>query len=126
LSEDASDSSELEAPALLRHLTGQRQLLALLDARRMGRKRDGDEPGDSCLSWARSKGTLRLMMTMIAQLYEALKAAGAPEDKAQAAGKALDDHERRFDRIDGKLAALEAQVTMVKWITARRLPESSP
>ena len=54
------------------------------------------------------------MTTMIAELYEALKAAGAPEDKAQAAAKALADHERRFDSIDGKLAALEAQVTVVK------------
>ena len=51
---------------------------------------------------------------MIAELYEALKAAGAPEDKAQAAAKALADHERRFDSIDGKLAALEAQVTVVE------------
>ena len=57
------------------------------------------------------------MTTMIAELYEALKAAGAPEDKARAAAKALADHERRFDRIDGKLAALEAQVSVVNWIT---------
>ena len=64
-----------------------------------------------------SEGHIPAMTTMIAELYEALKAAGAPEDKAQAAAKALADHERRFDNIDGKLAALEAQVTMVKWIT---------
>ena len=57
------------------------------------------------------------MTTMIAELYEALKAAAAAEDKAQAAARALADHERRFDSIDGKVAALEAQVTMVKWIT---------
>jgi hypothetical protein len=62
-------------------------------------------------------GTFRLMTTMIAEFYEALKAAGAPEDKAEAAAKALADHERRFDSVDGKLAALEAQVTMVEWIT---------
>ena len=57
------------------------------------------------------------MTTMIVELYEALKAAGAPEDKAQAAAKALADYDRRFDQIDGKLAALEAQITMVKWIS---------
>ena len=57
------------------------------------------------------------MTTMIVELYEALKAAGAPEEKAQAAAKALADHDRRFDQIDGKLAALEAQITMVKWIS---------
>jgi hypothetical protein len=43
-----------------------------------------------------------------------LKAAGAPEDKAQAAAKARADYDRRFDQIDGKLSALEAQLTMVK------------
>ena len=32
--------------------------------------------------------------------------------KLEAAG-----FDRRFDQIDGKLAALEAQITMVKWIS---------
>ena len=58
------------------------------------------------------------MTTMIVELYEALRSAGAPEDKAQAAATALAQHEQRFDRVDGKLAALEAPVTMVKWITS--------
>ena len=38
------------------------------------------------------------MTAMIVELYEALRAAGAPEEKAQAAAKAMADHERRFDR----------------------------
>lgn len=62
-------------------------------------------------------GTFAAMTTMIVELYEALKSAGAPEDKAQAAAKALADYDRRFDQIDGKPSALEAQVTMVKWMT---------
>ena len=64
------------------------------------------------------------MTTMIVELYEALRAAGAPEDKAQAAARALADHERRFDHVDAELAtirgeikALEGQVVIVKWIT---------
>jgi hypothetical protein len=64
------------------------------------------------------------MTTMIAELYEALKAAGAPEDKAQAAAKALADHERRFDHVDtelatvrGEIKALEGPIIIVKWIT---------
>jgi hypothetical protein len=64
------------------------------------------------------------MTTMIVELYEALRAAGAPEDKAQAAARALADHERRFDHVDtelatirGEIKALEGQVVMVKWIT---------
>ena len=64
------------------------------------------------------------MTAMIVELYEALRAAGAPEDKAQAAAKAMADHERRFDHVDtelatirGEIKALEGQVIMVKWIT---------
>jgi hypothetical protein len=64
------------------------------------------------------------MTTMIALLYEALRAAGAPEDKAQAAARALAEHDRRFDHVDaelatirGELKALKGQVVMVKWIT---------
>jgi hypothetical protein len=61
---------------------------------------------------------------MIVELYEALRTAGAPEDKAQAAAGALTDHERRFDRADtelatirGEIGALEGQLVIVKWIT---------
>jgi hypothetical protein len=69
-------------------------------------------------------GRICAMTTMIVTLYEALRAAGAPEDKAQAAARALAEHDRRFDRVDtelaairGELKALEGQVVMVKWIT---------
>jgi hypothetical protein len=70
-------------------------------------------------------------MTTMIELYDALKAAGAPEDKAQAAAKALAEHDRRFGSIEAALAgihaeikavlaevkAVEGQVTMVKWVT---------
>jgi AMMECR1 domain-containing protein len=69
------------------------------------------------------------MTTMIVELYEALRAAGAPEDKAQAAAKAA-EHDRRFGSIETELAGIhaeikavraevkvvEGQVTMVKWV----------
>ena len=72
------------------------------------------------------------MATMIAELYDALKAAGAPEDKAQAAAKALAHPDDRFSRINDrfngvnsglttlqvKLAAVEAELGMVKWIVS--------
>jgi hypothetical protein len=68
------------------------------------------------------------MTTMIVELYEALGAAGAPEDKAQAAARALADHERRFDHVDtelatirGEIKAVEGQVVMVKWTTGATL-----
>jgi len=64
------------------------------------------------------------MTTMIVELHAALRAAGAPEDKEQAAVRALVDHDRRFDHVDTELAtirgeneALEGHVVMVKWIT---------
>jgi hypothetical protein len=64
------------------------------------------------------------MTAMIVELYEALRAAGAPEEKAQAAAKAMADHERRFDYVDtelatirGEIKTLEGQIIMVKWIT---------
>jgi hypothetical protein len=47
------------------------------------------------------------MTTMIVELYEALRAAGAPEDKAQAAARA--DHERRLDHVGTELATLRGR-----------------
>jgi len=65
------------------------------------------------------------MATMIVELYDALKAAGAPEDKAQAAAKALAAADERFDRVDSRLTTLEvalatvkAELGMVKWIVS--------
>jgi hypothetical protein len=65
------------------------------------------------------------MTPMIVELYEALRAAGALEDKAQAAARALAEHDRCFDHVDaepamirGEIRALEGQVVMVKWITS--------
>ena len=49
------------------------------------------------------------MATMIAELYDALRDAGASEDKAQAAAKAIADSERRFSKI-------EADLLILKWM----------
>jgi hypothetical protein len=56
------------------------------------------------------------MSTMIVEVYEALKAAGAPEDKAQAAAVVLAHSDNRFDKIDAELAVLKAELALVKWI----------
>ena len=76
------------------------------------------------------------MATMIVELYDALKAAGAPEDKAQAAAMALARTDDRFDQVDTKLTSLQvelstklttlqvklatvkAELGMVKWIVS--------
>jgi hypothetical protein len=72
------------------------------------------------------------MATMIVELYEALKAAGAPDDKAQAAAKVMAYSDERFASVDAKLAAVDArmgtmqvelvtvkaELAMVKWIVS--------
>ena len=50
------------------------------------------------------------MTTMLAELYDALLAAGAPEDKARAAAKAVADYDARFSKI-------EADLLVLKWMT---------
>jgi hypothetical protein len=49
------------------------------------------------------------MSTMIVELYDALISAGAPDDKARAASKAIADYEGRFAKIEADLLA-------VKWM----------
>jgi phage shock protein A len=54
------------------------------------------------------------MSTMIAEVYDALKDAGASEEKAKAAATALANYDSRFDGVDRQLASLVADVTILK------------
>jgi len=54
------------------------------------------------------------MATMISELYDALKAAGAPEDKARKAAEVVAGYENRF-------VHLEADLALVKWMLAFNL-----
>ena len=45
--------------------------------------------------------------TMISEVYDALKEAGASDEKAKAAAQALANYENRFARIDTDLALLK-------------------
>lgn len=47
------------------------------------------------------------MTTMIAEVYDALLAAGSPEDKARKAAEAVAGYENRFMAIDQRLAKME-------------------
>jgi len=49
------------------------------------------------------------MAVMIAEVYEALKEAGASEAKARAAAESLANYENRFSKI-------EADLLVVKWM----------
>ncbi len=47
--------------------------------------------------------------SVVAELYDALKEAGATDGKAQAAAKAIAEHENRFGKI-------EADLLVLKWM----------
>jgi hypothetical protein len=47
------------------------------------------------------------MSTMIAELYDALKAAGAPDDQARKAAEVVAGYENRFAKIENDLNLLK-------------------
>jgi hypothetical protein len=47
------------------------------------------------------------MTTMIAEVYDALMAAGSPEDKARKAAEAVAGYENGFAAVDQRLAKME-------------------
>lgn len=75
------------------------------------------------------------MSTMVVELYEALKEAGASDEKAKAAAVAMANFDSRFNHIDselvkldkklgvemekinGRIVAVEAELKLVKWGT---------
>ncbi len=54
------------------------------------------------------------MATMISELYDALKSAGAPEDQARKAAEVVAGYENRFARI-------ESDLTLLKWMVGFNL-----
>jgi phage shock protein A len=54
------------------------------------------------------------MAIMLAKTYQALKAAGAPEDDAVAAAEELAGYENRLASIDNRLAMLEGRLAAVE------------
>jgi uncharacterized protein YlxW (UPF0749 family) len=51
------------------------------------------------------------MALMLGKTYAAFKAAGAPEEMAQAAAEELADYENRLASIENRLATIETRVT---------------
>ena len=60
------------------------------------------------------------MATMISEVYDALRDAGASEEKARKAAEVLANHESWFDKIKGDIAAFRVEVrgklSLVKWM----------
>jgi len=57
-----------------------------------------------------------VMTTMIAEVYDALVAAGAPEDKARKAAEAIAAYENRFIAVDQRLTRIEGELKLVTWM----------
>lgn len=62
-------------------------------------------------------GYIALMSTMISELYDALRAAGAPEDQARKAAEVVAGYDNRFARI-------ETDLTLLKWMVGFNLAMS--
>ena len=50
------------------------------------------------------------MATMISEVYDALKEAGASEEKARKAAEAIANYENRFARIETDLSVLKGMI----------------
>ena len=58
------------------------------------------------------------MSLMVSEVYDALLAAGAPEEKARAAVAALTTDEGRFSKINGRLAKVESRLELLTWMVS--------
>ncbi len=56
------------------------------------------------------------MSVMVTELYDALIDAGASEEKARTASKALADYESRFNSIDKEFTVIKGELKVIKWM----------
>jgi hypothetical protein len=56
------------------------------------------------------------MTTVIAEVYDALLAAGSPEDKARKASEAIASYENRFVAIEQRFTKVEGDLNLLKWM----------
>lgn len=61
------------------------------------------------------------MATMISEVYDALKEAGASEDKARKAAEAIAAYDLRFGDMKNDLTALRGDVALLKWMVGFNL-----
>lgn len=54
------------------------------------------------------------MSTMIIEVYDAFKSAGATEEKAQAAAKAIADYNNRFNKVESELGTIKGELSGLK------------
>ena len=56
------------------------------------------------------------MTTMIVEVYDALRDAGANEEKARKAAEVLANYEDRFARIDTRLERFDGRMNLLQWM----------
>ncbi len=54
------------------------------------------------------------MSTMISEVYDALLAAGAPEDKARKAAETLASYDDRFTKIERDISKIESDIATLR------------
>ena len=68
------------------------------------------------LAFCLVRGKILTMTTMIAEVYDALVAAGSPEDKARKAAEAIAGYENRFAAIEQRLTRIEGDLKLPTWM----------
>ena len=58
------------------------------------------------------------MSVMVTELYDALIDAGASEEKARTAARAMADYNSRFDQLDQKLIEIHGKINLLQWMVA--------
>jgi hypothetical protein len=56
------------------------------------------------------------MSTMISEVYDAFKEAGASEEKARKAAEAIAGYENRFAKIDERFAIMDGRLILLQWM----------
>ena len=56
------------------------------------------------------------MTVMVTEVYDALREAGASEEKSRKAAETLAQSDQRFAKIDTDLAVLKTDLALVKWM----------
>ncbi|MEO8715530.1 MAG: hypothetical protein ABI369_10995 [Acetobacteraceae bacterium] len=54
------------------------------------------------------------MTTMVAEVYDALISAGAPDDKARSAAEVLANYDDRFGKLDVRMERFEGRLSLVQ------------
>jgi hypothetical protein len=57
-----------------------------------------------------------IMAAMISEVYDALIASGAPEDKARKAAEAMAAYDGRFNGIEHDLGVIRGDINLLKWM----------